>query len=126
LSDSMADHAPVIDAGGWPEEVYEKMGGEDNANQAVDGKLSTNGLLEMLTDIRFANQEWATGQDGLHGMTEAGVLRELLLSKVGKLVVEYRNMLWLDRTAAMMAQKQISQNKEFTQVLKDAKFDTFR
>lgn len=127
LGELLADRAPVMEMSDWAGQVYEKMGGEGKPScVSEDGNLSMNGLLRMLTDMRFANQDWAAGHGGLHGIPKTGVLRELLAVKVDKLMVEYRNMLWMDRTAALMAQKQLSRGKEFNQVLNHAQNNTLR
>lgn len=126
FGDLLAAYAPVIDAAGWPIQVYEKMGGENESPQVIDGKLSMNGLLKILSDMRFASHDWAAGANGLHGMTKTGVLREMLLSRVDKLMIEYRNMLWLDRMAALLAQKQLSRNQEFKQALQHAQSTTMQ
>lgn len=126
LSDYLATRSPTIEAGGWFDEAYQKMGGQGDSGKALNGNISMNGLLSMLTDMRFANQDWAVGQDGLHGKTRAGVLRELLLSEIDKLMVEYQKLRWVDRMAAVMAQKQLSRNNEFNQALKHAQINALQ
>ena len=102
------------------------MGGRGLSGKTVNGKISMNELLETLTNLRFANQDWAAGQDGLHGKTKAGVLRELLLSRIDKLMLEYQKLRWLDRMAAVMAQKQLARNNEMNQALKHAQINALQ
>lgn len=126
LSDLIAEQAPVLNLEGWPGQMHERLGGEGEPLRAEDGKLSMNGLIGMLADMRFANQDWLAGENGIHGMTYTGVLRELLMAKVDKLMVQYRRMLWLDRMAALMAQKQLPKDKELDHALDHAKTNLFR
>lgn len=126
MSDLIAARAPVMGLEDWSEKMHGNMGGKDDPGRASDGKLSANGLAGTLTDMRFANQDWMAGQDGIHGMTKTGLLREILMSRADKLMEEYRKMLWLDRMAALMAQKQLSQNKELDYVLESARENLFR
>ncbi len=122
MGELIASRAPVIEPGGWPGEVYRRMGDEgEGSDKTVDGKMSANSLYGTLTNMRFASQEWYSGKGGLHSMTDTGVLREILMAKIDSLMIEYQKMLWLDRMAALMAQKQLARNRGFDHALHHAK-----
>lgn len=115
LGDLMAARAPVMELGEWSGNIYEDAG----------ENISGNEMLRTLSDMRFANQGWASGSGGIHSMTDTGALRELLMSKTDKLATEYQQLLWLDRITALMAQKQLSQ-KELEQIIDDTQIKSLQ
>jgi len=108
LSDVIASRAPTIKSEGWITEIYSRTGGSGKPPQTHDGSVSLNGLMEMISNMRFANQDWLADKEGIHGKTKVGVLREKLQSRIDSLMMEYQKMRWLDRMAAIMAQKRLS------------------
>ena len=121
LSDLIAARAPTVDMKGWPARMHKKMGGKGSPQETVDGKLSANSLMATLADARFANQDWLSGKDGIHGKTRTGTLRELLQMRVDKLMMELRQMRWMDRMAAVMAGRVLSGNARFNDMLRKLK-----
>jgi len=121
LSDLIADRAPTVEMEGWPARMHERMGGKGSPGRTVEGKLSPYNLMATLADARFANQDWHTGKDGIHGKTRTGVLRELLQTRVDRLMMELRQMQWMDRMAAVMAERVLSGNARYNDMLRKLK-----
>lgn len=121
FSDLIAARAPTMELGSWAGQMHKRMGGRDSPQTTVEGKLSINSLMTTLADARFANQDWLTGKQGIHGKTRTGTLRELLQVRVDRLMMELRRMRWMDRMAAVMAERVLSGNVRFNDMLRNLK-----
>jgi hypothetical protein len=118
MSDLIAARAPIFQLENWTSRMYSHMGGQNSTQRTVDGKLSENELMSMIADSRFANQQWHTGKTGIHGKTKTGVLREFLQSRVDRLKMEMRELRWMDRMAALLAERVLSGNARFNRMLR--------
>lgn len=104
LSDIMAGYAPVMEVEEGLRDLYERSGGEGPLPQEEDGGISVTGYLGALIEARFAGQNYRAGPEGLHGMNEAGLLREIATVQALRLVIEQRKMHRAQQMAMLAAQ----------------------
>lgn len=118
ISDITSSYAPVVELGEWGEKMYERMEGSGEPPQLEDGKISVMGYIDMMVNARFANQDWHSGQDGIHGMTEAGLLREMLVMESVNMEMQRRQTRYMQQTAGLLAQDQAAETgREFNESL---------
>lgn len=121
ISDIVASYAPVMELGEWAEIMHENMGGADAPPQMVEGKISPMGYIDMMVNARFANQQWHSGEDGIHAMTDTGLLREMLVMESVNMEMQRRQMRFMQQTAGLLAQDQAMETgREFNESLNDA------
>ena len=107
LSDLIAHKTPSHELGNWAEQMNQIMGQSGTPSCVVDGKISADALLNMLTDLRYANPNWPID---IHSKSTAGLLRELLLMRSVHLEFKRRQMELLQHLSAMLATKTARDN----------------
>lgn len=112
----VAYHSPTLpeDVVSWAERQWQEAGGQGTPAGLVDGKLSEAGLYKLLSQMRIGNPNWLAG---LGGLTEAGLLRELLLIQSMQFELTRKNNEFLDKMTFIMAldyttKMEAVQNKE--------------
>lgn len=106
ISGIVASYAPVMELGEWAEKTYADMGGQGKPAQVVNGKISPMGYIDMMVSSRFANQEWYSGEKGIHAKTPTGLLRELAIMESVNMEMQRRQMAYMQQTAGLLAQDQ--------------------
>ncbi|BBO86769.1 hypothetical protein DSCO28_73350 (plasmid) [Desulfosarcina ovata subsp. sediminis] len=120
LSDIIANKTPSHELGDWAEQMNAIMGQSGTPACVVDGKISADALLDMLTDLRYANPNWPID---IHSKSTVGILRELLLMRSVHLEFKRRQMVLLQHLSAMLATKTAKENnlsEELEQMRKKA------
>jgi len=118
LSEIISAYAPTMESQNLIQNTQKAMGA--SATDGVyDGKISTMKYIEHMTDLRFANNDWLTGENGIHAMTQTGLLREMLVMQSVEMEMQRRQMKRMQQMAALLAQDQAMETgKEFNDVLK--------
>lgn len=120
ISDIVSSYAPVVELGEWAEKAYSDMGGEEAPSQVVDGKISPMAYIDMMVSQRFANEQWYSGDSGIHSMTPSGVLRELAVMESVNMEMQRRQMKYMQQTAGLLAQDQATETgQRFDESLND-------
>lgn len=107
FTEVISEYAPIADSNDFVNTMFKQMGGEGNPPQVNDGKISMIGILDLLVNFRFANDDWRTGKNGIHKMNNVGLLRELLRIKAIRLEIENRKTRRSRQLATLLAQGQI-------------------
>lgn len=119
LSEITSSYMPTIELDEWSKDLYARMGGEGDPPQLNDGKLSVMGYIDLMVKSRFANQDWFAGDEGIHGKTESGILKEIAVMQALQTEMQRRQMRHMQQTAGLLAQGQASDNREFDQALRE-------
>lgn len=106
LSDTVAAHSPTLEIEDLVMDIYEKMGQEGDPEIIQEGKVSPMAYINLMTDTRFANEDWLQGPDGINTMvSEIALLRELLDMNAVKMEIDRRQTKSLQQISVMMASK---------------------
>ena len=114
LSDIIAHKTPSHELGTWAEQMNQIMGQSGTPSCVVDGKISADALLDMLTDLRYSNPNWPID---IHSKSTDGLLRELLLMDSVNLEFQRRNLVLLQHIVAMVAQDSTDEAKKMGRLL---------
>ncbi|BBO86770.1 hypothetical protein DSCO28_73360 (plasmid) [Desulfosarcina ovata subsp. sediminis] len=114
LSDIIANKTPSHELGDWAEQMNAIMGQSGTPACVVDGKISADALLDMLTDLRYANPNWPID---IHSKSKDGLLRELLLMDSVNLEYQRRNLVLLQHIVAMVAQDTTDEAKKMGRLM---------
>lgn len=112
LSEIAASYMPTIEAQEWKDDMYATMGGSGTPSEVEGERISPMTYLDMMVASRFANQDWLTGEEGIHGKTPTGVLREIAVMDSVKMEMQRRQMRYLQQTAGLLAQEQAARTDE--------------
>ena len=112
MSDIVSSYTPVMELGEWAKRMYKKMGGSGEAPQVVNGKISPMAYINIMVNSRFANENWFSGKNGIHGKTPTGVLREMAVMDSVKIEMQRRQMKYMQQISALLAQDQAMKTGE--------------
>jgi len=113
LMDIQSEYLPVHNFENIGQKLFQKMKAQGKPSQInQEGRVSSLGLIDLLIDFRFANDDWRLGKDGIHGKTQAGIMRELLYVQSLKLEVNKRILKRAQQLAVLIAQQQTQENLE--------------
>jgi hypothetical protein len=102
LAQRLASRAPSI--GGleaWAQRKWTEMGGTGSPPGLVNGYLSENSLLWLLTNVRLGSANWH--EKVLPALPEAGLLRELAAMAAAQLELTRRQTAHLENISLMLA-----------------------
>lgn len=111
LSGVISSYAPTVEVGDYAQNMLKILGNESGEG-IVDGKISPIRYLKLMTNMRFANNSWLSGPNGIHSKTKAGLLRELLIMQSVEMEMQRRQMMRLQQSAALLAQEQAIEVQE--------------
>ena len=106
MADIVSANLPVHDLADRQKEIYAETGlGAETINN-VDGKISSNAVLDMEVAARYGNAVW---QEGLNRNSQTGVARELLEAEIIDLKMQY-NLLKLDNARLALYSQRLAQD----------------
>lgn len=104
LSRVVSAYAPTIELGDWSEAMHERMGDEDPKGIDDEGRISVMEYIDTQVDMRFANNDWISGSEGIHGKSQTGLLREIAMMESIGMEMQKRQMRNLQMATALLAQ----------------------
>lgn len=120
----IAVNSPTMSLGRWYKNSYKKITGSNETPDAiVNGKVSPNAVLEMATDLRFANPNWYSD---LAKKNYMAMERELLSMTAVRMEIEYRQLMLLQQIALLLAQDQAVKTNQLNGQLEELKQDAFK
>lgn len=106
MADIVSANLPVHDLADRQKAIYAEKGlGAETINN-VNGKISSNAVLDMEVAARYGNAVW---QEGLNLNSQTGVIRELLEAEIIDLKMQY-NLLKLDNARLAIYSQRLAQN----------------
>lgn len=103
LSEIMSGYMPTVPVGEGVRKMWDASGGEGDPAKMEDDHISPVGFLGFLVHSRFANDEYRTGESGIHAMPPAGLLREVASVKALRMAIKERQLRRSQQIAFMAA-----------------------
>lgn len=92
LAEVMSGYIPAVPAGEEIKKIQGAAGGKNDPAEIQDGRMSPVGMLGFLVKSRFANDDYRTGEGGIHSMSSAGLLREMADLKALRMAIKQRQL----------------------------------
>ena len=106
MTDIVSANLPAHDLAERQQEIYAQTGLGDETINNVDGKISSNAVLDMEVAARYGNAVW---QEGLNLESQTGVIREMLESSIIDLKMQHK-LLKLDDARLAIYSQRLAQN----------------
>ena len=107
LADVTAGYMPVIPVDEGMVKMWNASGGQGQPVDIKEGRMSPVNFLGFLIRSRFSSRDYRTGENGIHAMPDAGLLRELASVKALGMAVKRRQLL-RSQQLAFLAAMQVS------------------
>lgn len=106
MTDIVSANLPVHDLAERQQEIYAEKGLGDETINNIDGKISSNAVLDMEVAARYGNAVW---QERINTNSQTGVIRELLEAEIIDLKMQY-NLLKIDTGRLAIYSQRLAQD----------------